>query len=69
MRYELPPPTQEPMADDKLRALQRNLAAAKERRRECWESGDTAGADDASVIIEWAAKRIQAARNTNNGMD
>ena len=64
MRYELPPPTQEPMADDKLRALQRNLAAAKERRRECWENGDTAGADNAGVIIEWAARRIQAARNT-----
>ena len=60
MRYELPPPTQEPMADDKLRALQRNLAAAKERRRECWESGDTVGANDAGVIIEWAARRIQA---------
>ena len=60
MRYELPPPSLEPMADDKLRALERNLVAAKQRRRECWESGDTAGADDASVIIEWAAKRIQA---------
>ena len=67
MNYDLPPPSLEPMADDKLRSLQRNLDAAKRRREECWQVGDTAGADNASVIIEWAAKRIQAgmeARNT-----
>jgi len=47
------------MAEDKRRALVRNIEAAKQHWARATAGHDAKGAADAQEIIEWAARKLQ----------
>ena len=47
------------MAEDKRRALVRNIEAAKQHWARATAERDAKGAADAQEIIDWAARKLQ----------